>query len=69
MDVTITGLVGVYAAPERDMLSLFFQGEIVTTGDWQPSDEITEFRYVATDALPDPMSDRKRLRTADAVTG
>jgi 8-oxo-dGTP diphosphatase len=69
LGIVITGLVGVYAAPERDMLSMLFKGEIASIGDWQPSDEITEVRYVAADALPDPMSVRMRQRITETVTG
>lgn len=64
--VEISGLIGIYAAPERDMLSLLFRGEVVESGTWQPTSEIAEIGFFAMDQLPEPMSDRMHQRIDDA---
>lgn len=65
-DIRVTGFVGVYAAPQRDMLSLLFEGEIIAHNSWRATNEITAMKFFARDQLPHTMSDRMRLRISNA---
>lgn len=61
-------LIGVYSAPFRDDLVLFFSGKIASRGTWQPDDEISARAFFERSALPD-MHARTRARIDDAFQG
>lgn len=62
-------LIGVYSAPFKDDLVLFFHATVVGKADWQPTAEIAGFDYFAVDELPTPMTERARRRIVDAFDG
>jgi ADP-ribose pyrophosphatase YjhB (NUDIX family) len=67
--VAVTGLIGVYAAPYKDDLVLFFECSIASHEEWRPDDEIAEVAFMPAHALPDDFSPRTRSRVADAFAG
>jgi 8-oxo-dGTP diphosphatase len=68
-DVDPGDLVGVYAAPFKDDLVLFFECTLRSRGEWRPDAEIAEVSFMPADALPDDLTSRTRARIADAFSG
>jgi 8-oxo-dGTP pyrophosphatase MutT (NUDIX family) len=66
-DIDIGAFIGIYAAPERDMLSLVFTGTILSTGTWHPTEEIDTVAFFPINRLPKPMSARMCQRINDAA--
>ena len=62
-------LIGVYAAPFKDDLVLFFEAEIRSDEGWQPDGEISERGFFARDDLPRPFGPRTLARIEDAFAG
>ena len=62
-------LVGVYAAPIKDDLVLFFECILRSRGEWRSDAEIAEVSFMSADGLPDDLSPRTRARIADAFAG
>ncbi len=62
-------LVGVYSAPHKDDLVIFFEVEILSKDDdWYSDGEIAAIGFFAIDELPD-LSNRARRRVLDAYEG
>lgn len=61
-------LIGVYAAPFKDDLVLFFAATVEDKNPRVPGPEISEMRYFPRDALP-PMRRRTLVRVQDAFDG
>lgn len=61
-------LVGVYAAPFKDDIVLFFEAAATGCGTWTADGEISEIAYFAEDSLPD-MRARTLVRVRDAFAG
>jgi ADP-ribose pyrophosphatase YjhB (NUDIX family) len=67
--VELTALTGVYAAPDRNMVSLVFLGATTRIDPWHPTGEISHLIFAEVANLPTPMSERMRFRIADALAG
>ncbi len=68
-DVDSGELVGVYAAPFKDDLVLFFECILRSRDEWRPDAEIAEVSFVPADGLPDDLTPRTKARIADAFAG
>ncbi len=68
-DVHPGGLVGVYAAPFKDDLVLFFECILRSRGEWRPDAEIAEVSFMPADGSPHDLSSRTRARIDDAFAG
>jgi len=66
--IEINRLIGVYSAPFRDDLILFFASTILQQGEWRPGQEISEIRFFGPDELP-PLGSRTLGRVQDAFAG
>jgi ADP-ribose pyrophosphatase YjhB (NUDIX family) len=62
-EVEVTGLIGVYAAPYKDDLVLFFECSIDSQEEWRPDDEIAEVAF-----MPAPCVARRPLPTDEAAS-
>lgn len=62
------GLIGVYAAPVKDDLVLFFRVHIVAKDGEPDSREVAEMRFFARDELPE-LHARTLRRVSDAFDG
>ena len=62
-------LIGVYSAPVKDDLVIFFEAHILETGKRVPDGEIAEVGFFARDALPEPFSPRMAVRIEHAFQG
>src|SRR5438874_10406618 len=67
--VRVVRLIGLYSAPFKDDLVIFFEAEIVGREAWQPGAEIAEIGFFPEDELPEPLGPRARVRIADAFAG
>lgn len=67
--VSVGALIGVYAAPFKDDIVLFFRATVVDRVAWQPDDEIAAVGYFPREALPRPMNGRALRRIDDAFDG
>lgn len=61
--------IGVYAAPFKDDLVLFFECAVVSRDGWTPDGEIAEVGFLSADGLPTDLSPRTAARIADAFAG
>ena len=68
-DVDSGELVGVYAAPFKDDLVLFFECILRSRGVWRPDAEIAEVSFMPADGLPPDLTSRTRARISDAFAG
>ena len=68
-DVDSGELVGVYAAPFKDDLVLFFECILRSRGVWRPDAEIAEVSFMPAEGLPDDLTLRTKARIADAFSG
>lgn len=66
--IAVGPLIGVYSAPWKDDLVLFFLAEQLGRDDWKPDEEIAGVRFFGRDELP-PMSERTLSRVMDAFEG
>lgn len=62
-------LIGVYAKPYEDDLTLAFSARIIERRPWAPDDEIEEVEFFPVDALPKPMTNAARTRIQDGAAG
>jgi len=62
-------LIGVYAAPFKDDVVLFFECILRSRGEWRPDAEIAEVAFRPEDDLPDDLTPRTRVRITDAFSG
>lgn len=60
-------LIGVYAKPYEDDLTLAFSARIIERRPWAPDDEIEEAAFFPVDALPKPMTNAARTRIQDGA--
>lgn len=67
--VELMALTGVYAAPDRNMVSIVFLGATTDIDPWHPNEEISHRIFADVANLPSPMSDRMRFRIYDALAG
>lgn len=67
--VAVESLVGIYAAPFKSDVVIYFACKIITRDDWQPDSEIAAADFFAVDALPSPMKNNTRIRILDAHAG
>lgn len=63
--ITVGAIIGIYSAPFKDDLVLFFLAEQLGRDSWQPGDEIADLRFFGRDELP-PMRERTLVRVLDA---
>ncbi len=63
--IEVKRLIGVYSAPFKDDLVLFFEGKVLRQGDGQPGQEISEMRFFGRDKLPS-LRARTLARVQDA---
>ncbi|QXG50109.1 MULTISPECIES: NUDIX hydrolase [Pseudomonas syringae group] len=67
--VIVERLVGIYSAPFRSDLVIYFQCKILTRQAWQPDSEIAAADFFPVQNLPYPMKNNTRIRIQDACTG
>jgi ADP-ribose pyrophosphatase YjhB (NUDIX family) len=60
------GLIGVYSAPSRDDVVLFFEATITGREAWQAGEEISQVAFFGQGELPDPMHPWQQTRVQDA---
>jgi ADP-ribose pyrophosphatase YjhB (NUDIX family) len=58
--------VGVYAAPFKDDIVLFFEATVLERGTWRPDGEIAERRFFSRADIPGDVTIRTRARIDDA---
>lgn len=68
LQIKPVAFIGTYAAPERDMISLLFEGAIDDCKDWcwHRNQEIEDIGFFSFDMLPSPLSKRMTHRITDA---
>jgi ADP-ribose pyrophosphatase YjhB (NUDIX family) len=62
-------LIGVYSAPSRDDLVLFFAATVEGRDPWRADAEIAQVAFFAADDVPEPMHPWHQLRVRDAFAG
>ncbi|TAJ91551.1 MAG: NUDIX hydrolase [Gammaproteobacteria bacterium] len=62
-------LIGVYAKPYEDDLTLAFTARIIERRPWTSDDEIEEATFFPVAALPGPMTNAARARIEDGAAG
>lgn len=67
--VVIERLVGLYSAPFKSDIVIYFSCRIVAREDWQPDSEIAAAEFFSVDDLPSPMKNNTRVRILDAYAG
>lgn len=66
---TIGHLIGLYSAPWKDSLVLVFRAEMLSRGNWEPDQEISEVGFFWEYELPSQMNPRMSARIKDAYAG
>jgi len=66
--IKVKRLIGVYSAPFKDDLILFFEVETLQKGKWRPSQEISEMKFFDRNELPS-LRPRTLARVQDAFEG
>jgi ADP-ribose pyrophosphatase YjhB (NUDIX family) len=59
-------LIGVYAAPFKDHIFLYFNADLTSSDPWRLSPAVMDIGYFEQDKLPQPMYERTRVRIMDA---
>ncbi|HEV2121550.1 MAG TPA: NUDIX domain-containing protein [Chloroflexota bacterium] len=59
-------LIGVYSAPPRDVVVLFFEAMIIDREAWQANEEIAQVAFFGQSDLPEPMHPWQAVRVRDA---
>lgn len=59
-------LIGVYAAPFKDHIFLYFNADRVGSDPWRLSPAVSDIGYFEQEKLPQPMYERTRVRLKDA---
>lgn len=67
--VEVERLVGIYSAPFKSDLVLYFSCRILTREAWQPNSEIAAAQFFSVDTLPLPMKNNTQVRILDAQAG
>lgn len=67
--VIVENLVGIYSAPFKSDLVIYFACKILTREVWQPDSEIAAADFFPVQNLPSPMKNNTRIRIQDACTG
>ncbi len=67
--VAVQELVGIYAAPAKDDIVLFFRASILRREHWGPDEEIAQAEFFGRDEMPQPIHPRVLRRILDAFAG
>ena len=67
--IEVKQLIGIYSAPFKDDVVLFFAAETADRRAWQPGEEISELRFFGRDELPPSITPRTLTRIQDAYEG
>ncbi|WP_426683819.1 NUDIX hydrolase [Xanthomonas translucens pv. undulosa] len=67
--VVVENLVGIYSAPFKSDLVIYFMCQIVAREAWQPNSEIAAVDFFSIENLPSPMKNNTRIRILDAHAG
>lgn len=64
--VSVERLVGIYSAPFKSDIVIYFACKIVTREAWQPDSEISAVDFFSVESLPSPMRNNTRIRILDS---